>query len=205
MFPRGNLQTQQRQDEREDQERAAFREENGEMDADDLAPPSPSPTLASTTSTASVAGVTGRKEKKKRSPVYQHYNHDTVLKKYFCKYCRVEYKDNHQTTLLHHHYNTQHKAQRERQQGTSGFQNLFRDRPSAVQKLPVAQEDNVNDKLKQLITGCSLPFALVDNELFVAFAKSLNPLYSPPSRNTLKAWLKEDYEKNKLRVSSIEE
>ena len=183
----------------------AFRAENNEMEAEDLAPPSPSPTLVSATSTASPTEETGRKEKKKRSPVYQHYNHDTVLGKFFCKYCRADYKDTHQTTLLHQHYNNNHKAQQERQQGTSAFQNLFRERPSGIPKLPVAQENNVNDKLKQLILGCSLPFALVDNELFIAFAKSLNPSYNPPSRNTPKAWLKVDYEKNKLRVSSIEQ
>ena len=205
MFPRGNLQEQRRDDDRQDQERLAFQEENGEMDADDSAPPSPSPTLTSSTSMPSPAGVTGQKDKKRRSPVYQHYNHNPVLKKFFCKYCRADYKDTHQTTLLHSHYNTQHKAQNERQQGTSGFQTLFRERPVVIQKLPVAQEDNVNDKLKQLIIGCSLPFALVDNDPFIAFAKSLNPLYSLPSRNTLKTWLKEDYEKNKLRVSSARE
>ena len=203
MFGRTSLRDEIRRDEDEARARAAFRDENGEIDTETIAPPSPSPTLQSTTSTTPAVEETVHKEKKRRSWVYQHFTYNAVIKKNVCNYCRADYKVSCQTGTLMYHLNTQHKSQLEKQQvsqSTTVFHNLFRERPSEVPKLSVAQEDNINDKLKQLITGCSLPFSLVDNDLFIAFAKSLNPSYSPPSRNTLKAWLIVDYEKHKIRV-----
>ncbi|GAV00735.1 hypothetical protein RvY_11539-1 [Ramazzottius varieornatus] len=58
----------------------------------------------------------------------------------------------------------------------------------------------IDDKLKRLIGNCSLPFSMVDYKEFVEFVKALNPSYVVRSRNTLKSWLFDDFEKYKERI-----
>lgn len=201
MLRRTNLTAQTREDDREEADREAFRREN-ESDMDDNVPPSPSPSSVSAISDPLLNGTTQRPDSRKRSSAYQHFTLDTQAKKYRCNHCRTEYKDSNQTSTLLQHYNTRHKMHLEQQQSTTkAFQDLFRDKQPGIPKLTIAHENNVNEKLKQLIVGCSLPFSLVDNSHFIAFVKALNPSYNPPTRNTLKSWLMTDYDKHKERVS----
>ncbi|GAU99733.1 hypothetical protein RvY_10689 [Ramazzottius varieornatus] len=196
---RTSLEAELRRHEEEDAERERDRAElYGE---EDVQAPSPA---ASSISTA--PNTTSKKRKaaediERRAPVFQHWTHDAVRKKSCCKYCKKEYADSNSNTPLSKHKKKAHlnvlEGKSAKERVPDRCRKMDREAGCGVPTISKKAKREKDDKLTRLIVKCSLPFSMVDYKEFVEFVKALNPSYVVPSRNTLKSWLIDDFEKYK--------
>ncbi|GAV08656.1 hypothetical protein RvY_18318 [Ramazzottius varieornatus] len=167
---------------------------------------SPSPSLSSPTST--VRSKKSAKDVKHRAPVYKYWKHDERAKKFKCGFgnCRQTYADSNSSSVLSTHTRVvieptgkaEGKAANSTSSQSAAVPKAFQ---PVVPKMSRKVQQALDDRLKRLITGGNLPFALVDYPEFIESARALNPLYEVPSRNTLKAWLVADFGKYKQKAS----
>ncbi|GAV09383.1 hypothetical protein RvY_18932 [Ramazzottius varieornatus] len=197
----------------ESEERNAVRREMDEGELDDMpmeiaAATSPPPSLGSWTST--VKGKRAAKEVKRRAPIYTYWNLDEKAKKFRCGFgkCKQTYAETNSSSMLTAHTKSSHRTEWKKAEGrtTNSASSKSAAVPEAFQpvdpKLSRKEQQAIDDRLKRLITGGNLPFALVDYPEVREFAQALNPLYEVPSRFTLKAWLCADFEKYRQKVKA---
>ncbi|GAV06269.1 hypothetical protein RvY_16287 [Ramazzottius varieornatus] len=143
---------------------------------------SPSPSLSSPTST--VKSKKSAKDVKHRAPVYKYWKHDERAKKFKCGFgnCTQTYADSNSSSVLSTHTKGCHRTDWEKAEGKTANSTSSQSAavPKAFQpvvpKMSRKEQQALDDRLKRLITGGNLPFALVDYPEFIEFARALNLL-----------------------------
>ena len=184
---------------RRDREQSEERRLNiaGDDDEVDHGIPPLSPSISST---SAASNSTSKKRKavaevERRSAVYKHWRHDPKTAHFYCNYCKKKYGDTNSSTPLNNHLMDAHRSimegVKEAERVPKCFQPNLKD--NEIPKLTKKEQEEIDQKLKRLIINCNLPFFMVDYKEFVNFVRALNPSYEVPTRNTLKAWLFDDY------------
>ncbi|GAU91183.1 hypothetical protein RvY_03490 [Ramazzottius varieornatus] len=136
------------------------------MDTVSAASPFPSPS----TPTSTVKSKKSAKDVKHRAPVYKYWKHYERAKKFKCGFgnCSQTYAYSNSSSVLSTHTKGCHRTDWEKAEGKTA--NSTSSQSAAVPKVfqPVVPKMSrkvqraLDDRLKRLITGGNLPFALVD-------------------------------------------
>jgi BED zinc finger len=132
------------------------------------------------------------------SEVWKHFT-TTANKMRKCKHCSKTYSSSTATGNMRYHLKQQHlsllkTAIKSATTGSSSFFNLAKDsKKKEIVKLTRLQSKPIDKELFRLFYSASLSHKTVDSPAFKTFCSKLNPAYCPPSANTVKKGILDEY------------